>query len=83
MRAHLGTYLPNFTTAIREPHKCRMRNYVSTLAENGPAMAGPAGLVPAPMKKNADSMAVICDRDDRHTFCGYSFYGGLPCVYGP
>ena len=31
------------------PHKCRTRNYVSTSAENGPAMAGPAGPVPAPM----------------------------------
>ena len=30
-------------------HKCRTRNYVSTSAENGPAMAGPAGPVPAPM----------------------------------
>ena len=37
----------NFSTAVL--HKCRMRNYVSTSAENGPAMAGPAGPVPAPM----------------------------------
>ena len=27
----------------------QMRNYVSTSAENGPAMAGPAEPVPAPM----------------------------------
>ena len=31
------------------PHKSRTHNYVSTSAENGPAMAGPAGPVPAPM----------------------------------
>ena len=30
-------------------HKCRTRNYVSNSAENGPAIAGPAGPVPAPM----------------------------------
>ena len=29
--------------------KCRTHNYVSTSAENGPAMAGPAGPVPVPM----------------------------------
>ena len=39
-----------------------MRNYVSTLAENGLAMAGPAGpagpagLVPAPMVHDAQTM---------------------------
>ena len=31
------------------PHKCRTHNYVSTSAENGPAMAGPAGPVLVPM----------------------------------
>ena len=31
------------------PHKSQMHNYVSTLVENGLTMAGPAGLVPAPM----------------------------------
>ena len=31
------------------PHKCKTCNYVSTSAENGLAMAGPAGPVPAPM----------------------------------
>ena len=47
--------LPDFTTALQEfslgtrPHKIRTQNYVSTSAENGPAVAGPAGLVPAPM----------------------------------
>ena len=44
MRVHFGTYYSN-----SRPHKCRTRNYVSTSAENGPAMAGPAGPVPAPM----------------------------------
>ena len=31
------------------PHKGQTHNYVSTSAENGPAMAGPAGPFPAPM----------------------------------
>ena len=31
------------------PHKSRTHTFVSNSAENGPAMAGPAGLVPAPM----------------------------------
>ena len=30
-------------------------NYVSTLAENGPAIAGPAGPVPAPMPSGKES----------------------------
>ena len=45
--------LPDFTTAIFSPgtrqHKSRTHNYVSPSAENGPAIAGPAGPVPAPM----------------------------------
>ena len=49
MRAHLGTYPAKFFYSNSRPHKCRTRNYVSTSAENGPAMAGPAGPVPAPM----------------------------------
>ena len=49
MRAHLGTYPAEFFYSNSRPHKCRTRNYVSTSAENGPAMAGPAGPVPAPM----------------------------------
>ena len=49
MHAHLGTYLPNFTTAIRDHTNVERVNYVSTSAENGPAMAGLAGPVPAPM----------------------------------
>ena len=43
-------YVPaKFYYSNSRPHKCRTRNYVSTSAENGPAMAGPAGPVPAPM----------------------------------
>ena len=49
MRALLGTYPAEFYYSNLRPHKCRTRNYVSTSAENGPAMAGPAGPVPAPM----------------------------------
>ena len=49
MCAHLGTYPAKFYYSNSRPHKCRTRNYVLTLAENGPAMAGPAGPVPAPM----------------------------------
>ena len=49
MRAHLGTYPAEFYYSNLRPHKCRTRNYVSTSAENGPAMARPAGPVPAPM----------------------------------
>ena len=57
MRAHLGTYPAELYYSNSRPHKCQTRNYVSTSAENGPAMAGPArpatagpaGPVPAPM----------------------------------
>ena len=45
MRTHLGTYPAEFCYSNSRPHKCQM----STSAENGPAMAGPAGPVPAPM----------------------------------
>ena len=45
MRAHFA----KFYYSNSRPHKCRTCNYVSTLAENSPAMAGPAGPVPAPM----------------------------------
>ena len=42
--------LPDFTTAIQSRNETtRKSTYVSTSAENGPAMAGPAGPVPAPM----------------------------------
>ena len=41
MRAHLGTYPAEFYYSNSRPHKCRTHNYVSTSAENGPAMAGP------------------------------------------
>ena len=49
MRVHLGTYPTEFYYSNSRPLKCQMRNYVSTLAENGLAMAGPARPVPAPM----------------------------------
>ena len=43
-------YAPaKFYYSNSRPHKCRTCNYVSTSAENGLAMAGPAGPVPAPM----------------------------------
>ena len=42
-------YHAEFYNSNSRPHKCQTRNYVSTSAENGPAMAGPAGPVPAPM----------------------------------
>ena len=42
--------LPDFTAAIQSGNETtRKSNYVTTLAENGQAMAGPAGPVPAPM----------------------------------
>ena len=42
--------LLDFTTAIQSGNETtRKSNYVSTSAENGPAMAGPAGPAPAPM----------------------------------
>ena len=49
MRVHLGTYPAEFYYSNSRLHKCRTRNSVSTSAENGPAMVGPAGPVPAPM----------------------------------
>ena len=54
MRAHLDTYPAKFFYSNSRPHKCRTRNYVSTSAENDPAMAGPAGPagpVLAPMER--------------------------------
>ena len=48
-RVHLGTYSAEFYYSNSRLHKCRKHNYVSTSTENGPAMAGPAGPVPAPM----------------------------------
>ena len=42
--------LPDFTTANQSVNETtRKSNYVSNSAENGPAMAGTAGPVPAPM----------------------------------
>ena len=49
MRAYLGTYHAEVYYSDSRPHKCQMRNYVSNSAENGPAMAGPAGPIPVPM----------------------------------
>ena len=56
MRVRLRSYVPCRTLQQQfmgtRPHKSQMHNYVSTSAENGSAMAGlagPAGLVPAPM----------------------------------
>ena len=43
MRAHLHSYIPCRILLQVEP------KIVSTSAENGPAMAGPDGPVPAPM----------------------------------
>ena len=52
MRTYVRT-LPDFTTAVQSGNettqKSNIDNYVSTSAENGPAMAGPAGPVLAPM----------------------------------
>ena len=42
------------------PHKCRTHTYVSTSAENGPAMARPAGLVPAPMNSLLQQRCPLC-----------------------
>ena len=54
MRAHLGTYPAGFyysdIQSRNETTKSRTHiNYVSPSADNGPAMAGPAGPVPALM----------------------------------
>ena len=53
MRAHVRTYPAEFyySSSVWERDHTKVERiiYVSTLAENGPAMAGPAGPVPAPM----------------------------------
>ena len=49
MCADLGTYHAKFYYSYLRPHKYHTRNYVTTSAENGPAMVGPAGPVPAPI----------------------------------
>ena len=54
MRAHLRTYPAEFyySSSVWERDHTKVEHiisYVSTLAENGPAMAGPAGPVLAPM----------------------------------
>ena len=43
-----GFYYSKFSLGMR-PHKSQTHNYVTTLAENGPAMARRAGPVPAPI----------------------------------
>ena len=43
-----------------------MHNYVSTSAENGPAMAGPAGPVPAPMVFTFEFSATWHNQIDYH-----------------
>ena len=55
MRTYVRT-LPDFTTAVQSGNETTQKLverivYVSTSVENGPAMAGPAGPVPAPMLK--------------------------------
>ena len=46
----LRTYAADSNNLVwKRDHTKSNANYVSTLAENGLAMAGPAGLVPAPM----------------------------------
>ena len=45
--------LPDFTTAVQSGHETTQKS--STLVENGPAMAAPARLVPAPMEWLRDS----------------------------
>ena len=49
MCAYLGMYHAELYYSNLRPHKCQTRNYASTLAEIGPAMAVPAGPVPVPM----------------------------------
>ena len=53
MRIYVRTlpaiYYSNSESVYEQDHT-RMHTFVSTSAENGPAMAGPAGPVPAPMK---------------------------------
>ena len=53
MRAYLCTYPAGFyynsSVSGNETTQSQTHNYVSALAENGLAMAGPAGPVPAPM----------------------------------
>ena len=51
MRSYVRT-LPDFTKVIQSRNETTRKSnayFVSTSAENGLAMAGPAGLVPAPM----------------------------------
>ena len=67
MREHLCTHHAEFYYSNSRPHKCQTHNYVSTSAENDPAMAGPAGPVPAPMlfayaeEENVEDVVMCCD----------------------
>ena len=47
MRAHLHMYPADFTTEVQSGNEITQKS--STSPENGPAMTGPAGRVPAPM----------------------------------
>ena len=54
MRAHLRLYPAGFyySSSVWERDHTKVEciiSYVSTLVDNAPAMAGPAGMVPAPM----------------------------------
>ena len=57
MRAHLRTYPAEFyysSSVWEQDHTKVERIIMSQLRENGPAMAGPAGPVPAPMYSDSN-----------------------------
>ena len=64
----MRTMHAEFYNSNSRPHKCQTRNYVSTSAENGPAMAGPAGPVPAPMVIPLDELLILSSLDDRKLY---------------
>ena len=82
MRAHLGTYPAEFYYRFLRPHKCRTHNYVSTSAENGPAMAGPAGPVPAPMHCFTQYSTPVI-RVTQHSVYNESKMSTYPCYIPP
>ena len=55
----LSTYPAGFYYSNSRPHKCQTHNYVLISAENGPAMARPAGPVPAPMQINLARAGIV------------------------
>ena len=75
-RAYLGTYRAEFYCSNSRPHKCQTRNYVSTSAENGPAIARPAGPVPAPMFGDVSQPSIFAVVDVQ----GLKFHGNCPSV---